>query len=249
MNKIALEICANSLTSAMAAQAGGADRIEICENLFAGGTTPSFATLSLARQFLQIPVHVLIRPRPGDFLYSETEFATMKLDIMACQELKLDGVVIGILTPNGQIDKKRCEELLNVARPMSVTFHRAFDLCCDPLAALEDLIGLGFDRLLTAGQEKQVPEGVRLIRQLVDQAAGRIKIMPGSGITEENVAGILKTTGVNEIHLTAGHWEKGSMQYIHPRCRLSDRPDEDFTVYTTSIERVKQFRILLDKSA
>ncbi len=246
MEKLILEICANSLTSALTAQLGGADRIELCENLNAGGTTPGFGTLSLARKFMYIPIHVLIRPRPGDFLYNDSEFATMKMDINACKELELNGVVLGILNEDGSIDKDRCRQLVELARPMSVTFHRAFDMCNDPIQALEDIIELGFDRLLTSGQSTQVPDGALLIHKLVAQAADRIKIMPGSGINAENLHLILRATLAKEVHMSAGEWYQSAMQFRHPHTRLANDPKDDYQFYATSLEKVKLIRDLLD---
>lgn len=243
---IHLEICANSIASAMAAQAGGADRIELCENLNAGGTTPGFGTMTLARKLLNIPIHVLIRPRPGDFLYSEAEFACMKMDIHACKEMEINGVVIGILKKDGQIDVDRCLELAELARPMSLTFHRAFDLCADPYRALEEIIELGFDRILTAGQESNVTAGALFLHQLSRKAEGRISIMPGSGVNEDNVSLILEACGATEIHLTAGSWLTSAMEFHHPRTRLSNPAEDDFRVYETNPVRVRAIRTLLD---
>lgn len=246
MSEILLEICANSLNSALAAEAGGADRVELCENISSGGTTPAFGTLSLAKKLLSIPIHVLIRPRPGDFLYNEAEFACMKMDINACKEMEIDSVVIGILKSDGSIDSERCKELIEIARPMSVTFHRAFDLCIDPYAALEEIIALGCDRLLSSGQETKVTRGALLLHQLNKQAAGRIVIMPGSGVNEENIKLILDATLSNEIHMSAGQWMPGLMNFRHPRTHLSDSADDDYRVYQTSAEKVRAIKTILN---
>lgn len=243
---ILLEICANSIASAMAAQAGGADRIELCENLNAGGITPGFGTMTLVRKLLQIPVHVLIRPRPGDFLYTDAEFACMKMDIHACKEMEINGVVLGILKKDGHVDTERCAELLELARPMSVTFHRAFDLCADPFRALEEIIDMGFDRILTAGQESNVTAGALMLHQLGNKAGERISIMPGSGVNAENVHLILDASGAKEIHLTAGHYLPSSMEFRHPRTHLSNPPDDDFRVYESDALKVRTLRNLLD---
>jgi copper homeostasis protein len=242
---ITLEICANSLSSAMAAQAGGADRIELCENLSAGGTTPGFGTLTLARKMLTIPIHVLIRPRPGDFLYNEAEFASMKMDIHACKEMEINGVVIGMLNPDGTIDTRRCKELVELARPMSVTFHRAFDLCADPFQAMEEIIDLDFDRILTAGQESKVTAGALLLHQLVQKAGDRIIIMPGSGINTDNINLILEATMASEVHMTAGSWMPSHMEFRHPRTRLSEPPEDDFRKYETDVMKVRDMKDLL----
>ncbi len=198
-----LEICANSVLSALNAQEGGADRVELCQNLEVGGTTPSLGQVWLARAGLTIGLHVLIRPRAGDFLYSDLEFLEMKSDIMFCREIKCDGVVIGMLLADGQVDSIRMAELIEQARPMQVTFHRAFDRCRDPFEALEALIGLGCDRLLTSGMKNTAGDGAATIARLVEQANGRIEVMPGSGITERNILQIAASTGATSFHSSA----------------------------------------------
>jgi len=204
MNKTyQLEICANSVLSALTAQDNGADRVELCQNLEQGGTTPSLGQVWLARAGLSIGMHVLIRPRAGDFHYSELEFLEMKSDIMFCKEAKCDGVVIGILLADGQVDTARMAELIELARPMQVTFHRAFDRCRDPFEALEAIIGLGCDRLLTSGMKATAEEGGETIAKLVEQANGRIEVMPGSGINEENILQIAALTKATSFHTSA----------------------------------------------
>lgn len=199
--KFLLEVCVDSVESAIAAQEGGAARIELCDNLFEGGTTPSAGMIEVARQHLHIGLHIMIRPRGGDFCYSDIEFEVMKKDVLITKQLGADGVVLGILKSDHTIDLARNRLLVDLARPLGVTFHRAFDVVADPLQALEDLIGLGADRLLTSGGEKTVIEGLNLITRLVQQAAGRIIIMPGSGITAQNISTIINTSGVTEIHV------------------------------------------------
>ncbi|WP_312136730.1 copper homeostasis protein CutC [Sphingobacterium sp.] len=210
---IHLEICANSLFSAKEAQRGGASRVELCQNLENGGTTPSYGQIKLVREALEIGVHVLIRPRGGDFLYSEEEFGEMKEDILYCKEVGCDGVVIGILNQDGGVDKVRMQELVDLAKPMCVVFHRAFDRSADPLKSLEDIIELGCDRLLTSGLQNSAWEGRELIKSLADQAAGRIEIMPGAGIDESNVRAIIEYTGVTSVHSSAKVVEASKMVY------------------------------------
>ena len=164
-----LEIVVYNIESALKAQEGQADRIELCDNPAEGGTTPSYGTIETIRQNLNIDVFVMIRPRGGDFHYSNDEFHAMKHDIDQCKKLSADGVVLGILTADGRIDKKRCQELIARARPMKVTCHRAFDMTSDPLEALEDCIEVGFDRILTAGQQAQAIKGADLIAQLIEK--------------------------------------------------------------------------------
>lgn len=194
------EICLTGIESALAAQAGGADRIELCDNLAQGGTTPSLGMITQVRQRLNIPVHVIIRPRGGDFCYSAAEFAVMRQDVLAAKQAGVDGVVLGILLPDGTIDKPRCRELIQLARPLSITFHRAFDMTPDPFAALDDLLGLGVDRLLTSGQEKTAVHGQALIRDLQRRVGEQLVIMAGGGITAQNAPGLLAATGIHELH-------------------------------------------------
>jgi len=197
-----LEICVDNLESAIAAQNAGATRVELCNCLADGGTTPGFGTISSARNNLDIGLHVIIRPRGGDFLYSDLEFEIMKRDIDTCGACGVDGIVIGMLKPDGNIDIQRTAKLIEIARPMSVTFHRAFDMCKDPFKGLEDVIKTGADRLLTSGQMNNANEGTELICQLILQAGKRMIIMPGSGINESNIVHIAKNTGAKEFHLT-----------------------------------------------
>jgi copper homeostasis protein len=198
-----LEICADSIESAINAQIAGADRVELCNNLGEGGTTPSFGTIASVRDNLSIGLHIIIRPRGGDFLYSDPEYDIMRREINLCGEAGVDGIVIGLLRADGSIDCERTRNLIELAYPMTVTFHRAFDLCSDPVKGLEDVIATGASRLLTSGQKNIAPEGAKLIQNLVHQAANRIIIMPGSGLNELNIAEMAKDTGAEEFHLSA----------------------------------------------
>jgi len=198
-----LEIAANSLASALAAQEGGADRIELCSALEVGGLTPSHALIALAREQLRIPIHVLIRPRAGDFVYSEHELTTMLRDIEHCVAVGCDGVVIGALDADGSIDKPRCRELIAAARNLGVTFHRAFDTTRDLSAALEDVIALGCVRLLTSGGQASALAGGVTIRELVQQAGSRIRVMPGGGIDAANIGTIRAQTAADDFHASA----------------------------------------------
>jgi copper homeostasis protein len=196
-----LEVCLDSVESAIAAQEGGADRVELCDNLLEGGTTPSQGAIEQARAYIDIGLHVIIRPRGGDFLYSEVEFEVMKSDVAAARDCDANGVVIGILRPDGTVDSERTAALVELARPLSVTFHRAFDMTRDASEALEELVGLGVDRVLTSGQAPSVPRGLERIAALVQQAGDRIVILPGAGITLENACEVVEKTGVTEIHV------------------------------------------------
>lgn len=238
--EVLFEACVDSVESAVAAQEGGADRVELCADLLEGGITPSSGAIKLTRQLLSIPVNILIRPRGGDFCYSSSEFEVMKLDIAQAKMLGADGIVIGILNPDGTIDNDRTAELIDLARPMSVTFHRAFDMTCDPLNSLETLIELGVERLLTSGQEATVWEGIDLISELVQQAQGRIIIMPGGGITEHNVAHIIARSRVSEVHASLRENLESKMQYRHDHISMGGtaQPTE-YSLRTTSSSRVE----------
>lgn len=234
-----MEVCANSLTSALAAQEGGAVRVEFCDNLPEGGTTPSYAQIKLAKELLHILVYPIIRPRGGDFLYSDLEFRLMKEDVKICKSLNCDGVVIGILKADGSIDKERCAELIALARPMKVTFHRAFDMCNDLEKALEELIELGCERVLTSGAEASALLGAEKLKGLITQAAGRISIMPGAGVKTENIAEIIRITGAKEFHASAKHAVKSDMKFRNPGLSMGTSVDE-FSYDLTDAATVKK---------
>lgn len=235
---IQMEVCANSLSSALAAQEGGAVRVEFCDNLPEGGTTPSYAQVKLAKELLHILVYPIIRPRGGDFLYTDLEFSIMKEDIKICKSLNCDGVVIGILHPDGSIDKTRCAELIELARPMKVTFHRAFDMCSNLEQGLEDLIELGCERVLTSGAAASALAGAEQIKALIQQAAGRISIMPGAGVKTDNIAEIIRITGAKEFHASAKHAVKSQMGFRNPNLSMGTSEDE-FSYDLTDAQTVK----------
>ena len=240
-----VEICVDSVCGAKAAERGGADRVELCANLLEGGTTPSAGTIRLARE-IKIGLHVMIRPRGGDFLYSPEEIAVMSEDIRMAKELGADGIVLGCLSAEGAVNLHQTEQLLKLARPLKVTFHRAFDMCADPVRALEDLVGLGVDCILTSGQEASAFEGADLIRSLKKQAAGRIGIMAGGGITARNVQRIVELTGIDEVHLSARAPVESAMTYRNGRVFMGGtlRPPE-FSWKTTDEQMVRSIVQLL----
>ncbi len=201
--QIITEVVVFSAEGAIDAQKGGAQRVELCENSTEGGTTPSIGTISIARKHLRIKLFVMIRPRGGDFLYSMNEFAAMQADIEYCKKIGVDGVVFGILNSNGSVDTHRCKMLVSIAKPLSVTFHRAYDRTSNPEKALEDIILCGFERILTSGQKPTAIEGKDLIANIIKQANGRIIIMPGGGVRKDNVIEIKKRTGAVEFHTSA----------------------------------------------
>jgi len=197
---VQLEVCANGVNSALVAQEGGAYRVELCDNLLEGGTTPSYGQIALARKLLKIKLYPIIRPRGGNFLYSDLEFEVMKADVQSCKALGCDGVVFGMLTADGKVDVERCKALLEIAHPLPATFHRAFDDASDLFDALEDLISLGFERVLTSGGADTAVEGVGVLKKLIEAATNRIEIMPGAGVSPENVASLVNLTHARAVH-------------------------------------------------
>ncbi|HTF17294.1 MAG TPA: copper homeostasis protein CutC [Chryseolinea sp.] len=239
------EIVVYNIASALAAEAGGADRIELCDNPGEGGTTPSAGVVEVVRQHVNLDVFAMLRPRGGDFCYSSYEFHSMKRDLFQFQKLSIDGVVFGILLPDGTIDKKRCGELIAKARPLKVTCHRAFDMTQDPRQALEACIDVGFDRILTSGQKPQALAGVELIRELIQQAAGRITIMPGSGVNENTVAEIVSRSGAQEVHFSAMGNEPGKMVYKNLSIAgMGSEEGSEYLLRTVDPERVRRIKAL-----
>ncbi|NJD08879.1 MAG: copper homeostasis protein CutC [Gemmatimonadetes bacterium] len=220
---VLVEACVDSVESALAAEAGGAGRIELCDNLVEGGTTPSAATIAVACERLRIPVFVIIRPRGGDFLYSDLELEIMRRDIAQAKTLGASGVVIGALRADGTVDVERARPLVEAARPMQVTHHRAFDVTPDPFEALEAIIALGADRVLTSGQAPSALEGAEVIAAAVRQAAGRIGILPGAGIDGGNARRIVEITGAREIHVRGTALRPSAMRYRNQRVDFGGR--------------------------
>ena len=210
-----LEICAFNLPSALIAQQAGADRVELCAGPEEGGTTPSPGLIRTARENLRIALYPIIRPRGGDFLYSEEEFRVMLRDIEYCKQVGCNGVVIGMLEADGSIDKARCARLVELAYPLGVTFHRAFDWAANPFEAMETIIGIGCERILTSGQRPTAEEGAALIDQLVREADDRIVIMPGSGIRAANIVNVAEKTGAAEFHTSARVQLASAMEYVN----------------------------------
>ena len=235
-----LEVCAGSVQSVIAARNGGAARVELCSALEIGGITPSAGLIAEVRRVEGIALNVLIRPRGGDFLYNEWEVATMEQDIITARHLGADGVVIGALTPQGDVDIEVCKRLIKAAGDMSITFHRAFDMCREPLKALSDIIALGCHRILTSGQASTALAGTALIKQLVETAAGNIIIMPGCGVNATNAAIILDTTGCVEIHASARTTIESLMQYRHDGVSMGNSDNDEYAHMESDENLVRQ---------
>ncbi|HLX90550.1 MAG TPA: copper homeostasis protein CutC [Puia sp.] len=216
-----LEICCFNLESALIAQRAGAGRVELCADAAVGGTTQSLGTIRAARNKLHIALYPIIRPRGGDFLYDDEEFTIMLADVMLCKEIGCDGVVIGMLTPHAMVDKKHCAKLVEMAYPLGVTFHRAFDWTSDPHQALEDIIEIGCERILTSGQRPTAAEGIDLIAELIRQADSRITIMPGSGVRAANISQLAEKTGAVEFHSSARIYRHSAMNHMNARMQES----------------------------
>jgi copper homeostasis protein len=200
---IKIEVVAYNIEDAIKASDSGAHRIELCSSPAEGGVTPSFGTISAAKEILSIPIHVMIRPRGGDFIYSEAEFESMKIDIEICKKLNVEGIVFGILTNESTVDVERCKELVELAKPLSSNFHRAFDRCDDPHKAMNDIINCGFRRILTSGKAESAIEGCALLSELVSKAGNQIIIMPGGNVRKENFVGLVNLIKANEFHTSA----------------------------------------------
>ena len=215
-----LEIACFSLEAAILAEEAGADRIELCAGPLEGGLTPSFSMIALSRNILKIPIHVMVRPREGDFLYSRREIKSMEYDIEIIKDSGVEGIVLGILNSDGSIDTANLSRMVNLAGPMNVTFHRAFDLSKDPVQSLNEIVNSGAKRILTSGLRQSALQGIELITKLIQLAEGKIIIMPGSGVNASNIAELCKVTGATEIHASARRLVQGGMSYSNPELNL-----------------------------
>lgn len=242
MENYQFEVCANSVESCIAAQAGGANRVELCAGIPEGGTTPSYGDIVIAREALRTTrLHVIIRPRGGDFLYSPIEQRIMLKDIENARQLEADGVVFGCLTAEGDVDIPLMEQLMEAAQGMSVTFHRAFDVCRNPQKALEDIISLGCHRILTSGQQPTAEQGIPLLKELQQQAAGRIILLAGCGVKETNIVRIAKETGICEFHFSAREKVKSGMTYLNEAVSMGGTVHiNEYERDVTSSEKVRR---------
>jgi copper homeostasis protein len=243
MSKVLLEIAAFNIEAALNALAAGADRIEFCENPMEGGTTPSYGSLLLLSQLSKQPVFPIIRPRGGDFLYTDREFQVMQNDMMTCQQLGFKGAVIGLLNTNGSIDSKRTSKLIQAAGNMEISFHRAFDRCKDPLLALEQLIDIGCKRILTSGQVPNVANAIPMIQKLVEKANGRIIILPGSGVRAENIATIIAQTGAKEMHSSARKAMPSKMVFNQPTMQ------ENMQYFDVDLDEIKAMLAVINTAS
>ena len=242
MENVKFEICSGSLQSALNAQEAGVHRVELCSALSLGGITPSYGFIEMARKRLKIDVNVLIRPRQGDFLYDSDEIAVMIRDIIACAQMGVNGVVIGALDPYGNVDMDACRAMVAVAKHhgLSVTFHRAIDRSCNIMAALEDVISLGADRILSSGGKRTSYEGLEVLAKMNEAAAGRIIIMPGGGVNAENIKEILEVTGAEEIHFSGSETLQSDMVYREGVSFTPEVLGGDFTRSESSVGKIVQ---------
>ena len=238
-----IEIATSDFATTKSAVEGGADRIELCANLAEGGTTPSYGVIMQCREAFDVLIYPIVRPRGGDFLYTGEEYEIMLHDVKLCKQLGCDGMVIGMLNSDGSIDLKRTSSLVEIAYPMGVTFHRAFDRCKDPFEALEQLIEAGCERILTSGQQLSAPDGIDLIAQLNTKANHRIIIMPGSGVRKENIKMLADKTGCTEFHSSLRGKEKSKMEFIHSAFRDSE---ESCMNHAVEPDEVRALRAALD---
>ena len=235
-----IEICVEGVDGAVAGERGGGDRIELCASLVEGGITPSLATARAAVSAVRVPVCVMVRPRGGDFLYSPLEFASMRDDILALKGTGAAGVVFGCLTPDGAVDEARTRELVETARPLTSTFHRAFDMTADAEAALEALIRCGVDRVLTSGQAANALDDLPLLRRLNAQAAGRIVVMGCGALRPDSIARVRREAGLTELHFSAQAWAPSAMRYRNERLTMGGAAAErEYRLLTTDVDLVR----------
>ncbi len=242
---VILEICADSVESAVAAQCGGAGRVELCSNLLEGGVTPSAGLISTVRRKLTIDLYVMIRPRGGDFCYTDEEFETMKKDVLMAKQLGANGIVFGFLQEDGDVDVLRTQCLVEMARPLKTTFHRAFDMSRELNKSLEDVIGAGADRVLTSGGEQKAEDGIRTIAKLVKIAGPRISLMVGGGITRSNAHRIIEASGVREIHASMRVHVPSPMRHRNERISMGPAKGRE---YQRIMVREEEVRRLLESA-
>jgi copper homeostasis protein len=245
---IALEICVESVEAAIAAERGGASRIELCSALYEGGMTPSYALMQQTLKHIRIPAHIMVRPRGGDFFYSGIEFEVMKQDVRQCKALGVAGVVLGLLNLDGTVDVERTRELVQLARPMQVTFHRAFDSSADLMQSLEDIITTGADRILTSGGANQIVDGAEVAAVLQQRAAGRIEIMIGGGVKASNARQLFQQIGATHFHASLRAPVPSPMQYRKTEMGVGAETERDYIRFTVKEESVRELTGLLQEA-
>ncbi len=248
MNKgFEIEVCVSSIEMATEAEKGGADRIELCSALSEGGLSPFPSLIEMTKTYLNIKTMVMIRPRGGDFCYSEIEFEAMKRDILFCKKQRVEGVVFGILNPDGTVDKERTKELVDLSKPLKTCFHRAIDMTNDYIKAFNDILECGLDRILTSGKENVAVEGLDLISEIQNLSQGRIEIMVGSGVGAENAKEIYEKTRVNHFHLSAKTTIKSNMIYHNPKISMGKTNQaEEYDILFTDASKIKALRRVLN---
>ncbi len=243
---ITLEICLESVDSVLASDRGGAQRVELCANLLEGGTTPSAGTIRAARENAKIAINVMIRPRGGDFLYTDAEFASMQHDIRMAKDLGADGIVLGLLRADGTVDVERTRQLVELAKPLPVTFHRAIDVSRDLLEALEDVISTGAACVLTSGGQPSVVDGAPMVARMIEAAKDRIIVMPGCGIRPDNVLSILETTGAHEVHVALAEETPSGMQFRKTEIPMGGVDGREYVRFVTSEDAVRNVVSILN---
>jgi copper homeostasis protein len=239
-NEVILEVCVDSVDSAVAAERGGAHRVELCSNLLDGGVTPSAGLIATVRQTISIGLHVMIRPRGADFCYSENEFQIMRRDILMAKQLGADGVVLGILDLDGRVDTHRTKQLVDLASPLAVTYHRAFDMSCDLLASLRELQTIGVHCVLTSGGKQSAAEGSEILKRLVAASAGSIAIMAGGGIEDHNVSTLIRQTGVCAIHASLKFPVPSPMRYQNDKISMGSAKGHEYQRFVVHQQKVQK---------
>lgn len=239
MDKKILEVCVDSVESAIAAEKGGADRLELCSNLVIGGTTPSMALYQAVRKHTSINIHVLLRPRFGDFCYTDHEFEILQAEVKAFCQASVDGIVIGILTSQGDLDVKRMKQLIDIAKPCSITLHRAFDVCREPFTALEEAVHLGIDTILTSGQQPDCKMGQECLYKLHQAANDRITIMAGAGVDIDAIE-CLRETGICTYHMSGKSVLQSPMKYRNSKVNMGIPGMDEFEIYRTDANKIAE---------
>jgi copper homeostasis protein len=246
-DRMQLEICVDSVESAIAAERGGAKRVELCSDLLEGGITPSAGLIALVRRNIAIGMFVMVRPRGGDFSYTDHEFEVMCHDIQAARELGADGIILGVLDEHARVDVPRTRQLVELAHPLPVTFHRAIDMTPDPRAALDDVMATGAARVLTSGGAAKVTEGLGVVARMVQAAKNRIHIMPGSGITPETIVGVAEATGASEFHASLRTARPSPVEFHRQDVQMGEIRDREYLRFVVEEESVRALTLALHR--